>query len=80
MKKKPIISRICQEFANHSGFINDPIANGTAILEISLSDYVEFIKWDCENLCMYQPDLKNPPPIMGLKVELKNKGRLKIKE
>jgi len=80
MKKKPIIQRICQEFANQSGSIDDPIPKGTAILEISVADYIEFIKWDCENLCMYQPDLKNPPPIMGLKVELKKKGKLKIKQ
>jgi len=73
--KEDIILRICKEYAKRSKGI--PIEGG--ILEISLDDFVRYIKWDCENACLYYPDLVNPPPIMGLKVTLKKNGRLKIK-
>lgn len=73
--KKLIIQRICEEFAKCFG------SNATeGILEISLADYIEYIKWDCENLCLYNPNFINPPPIVGLKVELKKEGELKIKK
>lgn len=74
--KENIMVRICKEYAKFSEGLS--MEENLAILEISMLDYIAFIKWDCESLCLYQPSFLNPPPIVGLKVKLKAKGKLRI--
>ncbi len=68
MKNKSVVERICNELAKKT--IKGGIITAKKLI-ISPDVYGEYIKWDCQNQCLYYPSFVNPPDIMGLKVEVR---------